>query len=554
MPHFRNPVIRELTDQQMRFARREIRLKQIDHAELLLEQIDPRGEYSYQDLCERITAFRPSSYPDLRITGRDVAHDLRLFVEQLSDSVDLSAEGYREPVLTVEDVSRLYNVSTKTVDRWRDRGLVSRRFVFGTRKRIGFPRSTVERYVSQHAHEIERGGRLVQLTDAERDDVIRKARRLAQAGGCPTEISRRLARKMNRSAEAIRLVLKEYEKQNPKKPLFVDSSDTLSEDVKKEIFRLYTRGVPVEALSKKHGRTTTRIYGIVSEQRAKRLLDEPIDFIGSAEFEAAGADELILGPLPTPEKKPGTVRAPSDLPAYLSGLYTVPLLSREEEAHHFRKMNYLKFKAARLRDQLDVAHAKTKMMDQIERLLDEAVEVKNLLIRSNLRLVVSVAKKHVKPGGNFFEMVSDGNISLIKAIEKFDYSKGFKFSTYATWAIMKNFARSIPAEHAHHDRYRTGNDELFLASVDSRSDQFEQELTNHRQHEAIMNILSQLDDRERDIILQRFGLNVGTEPQTLEQLGVKFGVTKERIRQLETRALNKLRRYANENKLEIPGV
>ena len=64
--------------------------------------------------------------------------------------------------------------------------------------------------------------------------------------------------------------------------------------------------------------------------------------------------------------------------------------------------------------------------------------MKNQIIRSNLRLVVSIAKRHVGPSNNFFELVSDGNMSLIRAVEKFDYSRGNKFSTYASWAIMKN--------------------------------------------------------------------------------------------------------------------
>jgi RNA polymerase sigma factor (sigma-70 family) len=72
-----------------------------------------------------------------------------------------------------------------------------------------------------------------------------------------------------------------------------------------------------------------------------------------------------------------------------------------------------------------------------------------------LRLVVSIAKRHVGPVENFFELVSDGNMSLIRAVEKFDYARGNKFSTYASWAIMKNFARTIPDEHRHRDRFRT---------------------------------------------------------------------------------------------------
>jgi RNA polymerase sigma factor (sigma-70 family) len=213
----------------------------------------------------------------------------------------------------------------------------------------------------------------------------------------------------------------------------------------------------------------------------------------------------------------------------------------------------LKFKASSLRDKLDKTRPLIRGMDAIEDLLDRAVEIKNFLIRSNLRLVVSIAKRHIKPTSNFFEMVSDGNMSLIRAIEKFDYTKGNKFSTYATWAIMKNFARSIPAEHSLLERFRTGKDEVFQHSTEKRGDQFREELVNQRQRQMIMGILDQLDGREKDIIMFRYGLSQGAEPQTLEQVGTRLGVTKERIRQLEARALRKLRKIAQDDKLEIPG-
>ena len=88
----------------------------------------------------------------------------------------------------------------------------------------------------------------------------------------------------------------------------------------------------------------------------------------------------------------------------------MPLLTREQEAHLFRKMNYLKYKAHRLREELDPAKAKTAELDEIERLQEEALAVKNQIIRANLRLVVSIAKRHVGPSNNFFELVSDGNM------------------------------------------------------------------------------------------------------------------------------------------------
>ncbi len=554
MSQYKNPAIRQLKEQQVRYAPRDARLAQIDKAEKLLEELVLDQDYRYQDLCQRITTYRPEMYPDLVVTGEDAAHDLRLFIEDLSDSANIKAESLPEQVLTVEDVSKRFKVSTKTVDRWRNRGLVSRRFMFGNRKRIGFLKSSVERFVARHANDVQRGGQFTQMTEIERDEIIARARRLARAGGCPAEISRRIARKTGRAVETIRYTLKNHDQQHPEGAVFPEAQQPLTEDVKKEIHRGFRRGMSVERLSKRYCRTKASVYRIIGEMRAKRLLDQPIEFMYHASFEASDADEVILSAAPQSPEKHAAFRAPPGLPPYLAQLYSIPLLSKEQEAYHFRKMNYLKFKAARLRDQLDVSRAKTRVMDQIERCLDEAVEVKNLLIRSNLRLVVSIAKKHVKPNGNFFEMVSDGNISLIRAIEKFDYSRGFKFSTYATWAIMKNYARSIPAEHNLLDRYRTGSDEFFMSSPDQRSDQFEQELVNHRQHEAIIQILNRLDERERNIIMFRFGLNQDTEPQTLEQLGGRFGVTKERIRQLESRALDKLRKIALEEKLDIPGI
>ncbi len=554
MSHYKNPAIRQLKEQQVKYAPRDARLEQIEKAEGLLEQLDLAREYKYQDLCYRITSYRPEMYPDLVVSGEDAAHDLRLFIEDVSDSVNIDADTSPEQVLTVEDVSRQFKVSTKTVDRWRNRGLVSRRFMFGNRKRIGFLKSSVERFVARHAGDVQRGGQFSQMNDEERNDIVVRARRLARAGGCPAEISRRIARKTGRAVETIRYTLKNYDRQHPESAIFPNAPQPLTEDVKKEILRGFNRGISVDRLSRRYCRTKASVYRIIGEMRAKRLVDQPIEFIYHRSFEDDNADAVILtAPPPTPDKQP-TFRPPPGLPPYLAQLYSIPLLTKEQEAYYFRKMNYLKFKAARLRDQLDVSRAKSRVMDQIEECLNEAVEVKNLLIRSNLRLVVSIAKKHVKPNGSFFEMVSDGNISLIRAIEKFDYSRGFKFSTYATWAIMKNYARSIPAEHTLLDRYRTGSDELFLSSPDQRSDQFEQELVNHRQHEAIVQILNRLDERERNIIMFRFGLNQEAEPQTLEQLGGRFGVTKERIRQLESRALNKLRKIALEEKLDIPGI
>jgi RNA polymerase primary sigma factor len=554
MPRYNNPAIRQLKDQQVRYAPHRVREEQIDRAEQLLEKLDPQATYRYQDLCLQVTGCPVELYPDLELTGVDAAHDLRLFIDDLSASLNLAAENSREQILTVDDLSRKFKVSTKTVDRWRSRGLVSRRFKIGNRKRIGFLQSSVERFVAEHKDEVDRGANFSQLTESEKHDIIDRARRLARTGASPAEISRRIARHMGRAIETIRYTLKNHDLKHPDSAVFPNAVPNLSEELKRDIFSAYRNGVSVDRLARRYYRTRTSIYRVIGEMRAKQLIDQPIEFMYDKSFDEPGIEAVILCPEPAVPEQRGLLRSPPGLPPYLAQLYTIPLLSKEQEFYYFRKMNYLRFKAARLRDRLDVAKARPQALDEIEKCLEESLEIKNLLIRSNLRLVVSIAKKHMRPTDNFFEMVSDGNISLIRAIEKFDFSRGFKFSTYASWSIMKNFARSIPAQNIQRDRYRTGSEELFLSSIDPRTDQFEQEMANQRQHEAIEKILNRLDERERNIIMLRFGLTKDGESQTLEQLGGRFGVTKERIRQLEHRALLKLRKIAKSEKMDIPGV
>ena len=285
--------------------------------------------------------------------------------------------------------------------------------------------------------------------------------------------------------------------------------------------------------------------------RARRILGMELTYIAHPSFDDPVARATILGPLREPGGGKATRRekspeSPRPRPA---GFGDAPLLSREQEAHLFRKMNYLKSLARRLRDRIDPVRARAAELDEIERLLTEAVAVRNRIVEANQRLVVSIARKHVRPGDDLSERVSDGNVALIQAVDRFDYARGNKFSTYACWAIINGFRRK---RRKMNDRVRfvTDHKELLQSTADTRADEHDHEKTQKECQCQVERWLGRLDDRERRIIASRYGIG-GADEMTLKQIGKEMGITKERVRQIETRAHQKLRGLARREVLDL---
>ena len=547
MAGFHHSEIADLA-KQLAFSPAKVRLEQINRAERLACLTEPSKAYPYEFICYQITGYRPRGELGKSLRGKTVREDLVHLVEQVSGSLRMNAEEVGEPVLSISEACKKFNVSDKTIQRWRKNGLVSRRFVGGDgRLRVGFLQSSLDRFAARNSERVQAGTSFSRLTPEERREIVRRARRLSLfCHCCLFEVSKRIARKLGRAVETVRQTIKEYDREHPEAKLFPDAGEPLQDHDRRLIFQAYQRGVSVHSLAKRFCRTRSSIYRIVTEERAKELLSEPIEYMLSPEFEKPDAEERIgndaiaeaaMGPREGRHPSP-----PKGLPIYLKTLYKTPLLTKDQEQSLFRRYNYVKFKAAKVQGRIKEARTpKVEDIEEIERLMDEANQVKNRVIQANLRLVVNIAKRHVGPQTNFFELISDGNMSLMRAVDKFDYMRGFKFSTYASWAIMKNFARSVPQEGVRRDRFMTGRDELLEMSHDLRfegEEGYKEPDISVRQN--IEKVLDQLEPREREIVMRRFGIG-DMSAQTLEEVGRHFGVTKERIRQIEMRALNKLR-------------
>ena len=293
---------------------------------------------------------------------------------------------------------------------------------------------------------------------------------------------------------------------------------------------------------------------ILAKKRAV-LFERAIEYIGGDVFLEKDAELLANSP-PADAKIPlagsatdKKAAAGRSLSPYLASLYQNRLLSKEEEQFYFRRMNWLKFQAIQKRDRLSPTRATMKQMKQIDGLLAEAETVKAILITSNLRLVVSIAKKFNEPSHSFDELISEGNVALMRSVEKFNFALGNRFSTYATYAIQRHFFRISHKSRQYRNRFAS-DDEPVKDRAEELSDH---ESCSPEQVRFLKGLFSKfldsLEVREQQIVLARFGFD-GDKPKTFRQLGTEMGVCKERIRQIQTRAIAKLRTMAEEAKLE----
>lgn len=288
----------------------------------------------------------------------------------------------------------------------------------------------------------------------------------------------------------------------------------------------------------------------VSATLAKRTLAitaKEIDFIPNASFRMLELEQITPSLWDVLENTPDSV--PNEMPAHLRRLCETALLSAEYETVLFRQMNYLKFLAAGLRERLDVNHPEHALIETIEQLLSGARAIRDRLIQANMRLAMSIVKKFVTPTVSFDEMLSEGTVTLMQAVELFDFDRGFRFSTYAYRSISRTAYRFVASAREEEARLTRDADEwAFEQSEELASSMPENFWEGLRQLTSTM--LQRLDRRERFIIRSRYALGSHRRVRSFQDLADRLGVSKERVRQIEARAVGKLQAMAKKLDLD----
>ncbi|MFN2299943.1 MAG: RNA polymerase sigma factor RpoD/SigA, partial [Anaerolineales bacterium] len=286
---------------------------------------------------------------------------------------------------------------------------------------------------------------------------------------------------------------------------------------------------------------------------------------------------------------------------YLKEMSRVPLLTTKEEialAQRIERGREATLRLRAMRKKRTSSPSTSKKRTELETQIIDGLAAREHLIKANTRLVVSVAKRYMGRGVHFLDLIQEGNLGLMKAVEKFDYHRGFRFSTYATWWIRQTISRAIADQSrtirvpvhmtdriqrlyrtAHDIEQRTGrkatseeigrvmglderkvdwmlqvswrpvslenpvgdeDEEMITFVEDTLTPSPTESASEQLLREKVEEVLSTLSPREARVLRMRFGL-CGERPYTLEEVGQKFGLTRERIRQIEGRALRRLR-------------
>jgi len=536
MHSYASRCVRDLAT-QLQYAPREVRARFLRRIEDFLPEIQPSE-------AEAPTA----------VAGRVLIQDLVRLLDAASKGLRESAADVGERILTHAEVSRRCSVCPRTLRRWRrERGLPLRWFLLdGGRPRLGLRESVLRRFLARHPHQAGRSARFSRLSQAERERVVRLARRLRRTTGEGiTRVARRVAALVGRSPETVRYTLRAHDAARPDARVFGRASEPLTPAERRQIAALRAGGVPVADLCRRYGRSRSAVYGAIHAAAVERVLAQRITYVPSDEFSGADAERTILSaggpePYPPPACPPAEHNPDDPLRAVLS---RIPVLTAEDERRLFRRYNYLKYRLARLQERIRRQGYRAAVVKAFDRFSRAAEAARRELLTRNLRLVASVARRHAGPLVGFQDLVGGGVLVLMRAVEHFDYTRGTKFSTYATWALTREFARTIPEENYRLAAFATGREEVLRAAGRTDEERGRTEALAHLRH-LLDRAVASLSGIEREVIRERFGLEPSGRPMTLREVGGRHRLTAERIRQIQNRALAKLRSLVGAEALE----
>jgi len=443
---------------QMLFAPPDVRRDQVRRAEKLHDEVDATANYSLEFVKYRITGYRDADATDTVLTGDALLPDLRLLIDKVSQSAPLPMSD-ADAVESPEQVAARLKVSTKTLARWRQIGL-RWRWVASPPPgppRIAFTRSAVDAFSRSQSHRVEKASQFTQIEPALRQRIVERARRLVEARDLsPYQVALHLSRRVGRAVETLRLLLDRHDRDHPSERIFIDRSEPLTAEQKREIVHARSLATPVSVLARRFRKTHTTIRRAIYEHRASELRKVRIHHLTSPTFERADADVVILraDPMHALDHAEASPVPCDDLPEFVRPWFDRAPLKPDDMRSLLIRMNYLRYRAARRRDALDKYEPRVGDIGQIESDLKQAAQLRDRLAMRCLPLVLSIARRQLLAVTDksqspqvLMRLLEMGLPLAIDAIDEFEIRRNQTFEDYLRGLLMRLYAtRTAMAE------------------------------------------------------------------------------------------------------------
>ena len=286
-----------------------------------------------------------------------------------------------------------------------------------------------------------------------------------------------------------------------------------------------------------------------AERSLYRRIPTGMSYVAHPSFARLEAEEELFGESARSVAVPEWthfVEAPEDLSLMRTKR---PALKADEERYLFRRYNYARYRLAGLIE----AQLRRRSLVRARRMLawfSRAMAARAELVRANMPLVLAMVRRTRIPNVDFGEVVSEGNMALLRSVEKFDVSRGFKFSTYACRAILKSFNRLATKTGRYRQRFPTEFDpDLERSDYDVNRHEVQRRDSIDAVREVLAGRDARLSDVERTVLIERFAIGSQGKGKTLAEVGRMVGLTSERVRQIQKLALEKVREVLGEEYL-----
>ncbi|MCP3902631.1 MAG: helix-turn-helix domain-containing protein [Planctomycetes bacterium] len=525
---FRIAEIGELC-RQLRFASREMRAREMDAAERLVDDIEPDLNYPEEFVTFRITGYRPRTGDEpVTFVGAALVGDLVNLVQELSEALELPQDYHGRQACGLDDVARRLGVSIKTVRRYRRRGLVCHYVRGPAGARLVCFEDALDRFVARQADRVRRAKRFTRISAREQAEIVTEARRLRAAEEVSlNEAARRLAAARSRAHETIRGILQRHDR-DADTPIF-GAPGPIEERAARVIERAWRRGIPAARIGRRFGRTPSTIRRIVDRRRGQALRRLEITFVDLPTFDLADAEHVILAAPAVTERLDDLLPA-ADALALIAAAHEAPRHADPAESDALvAALNYLKRRARRALDDLP-AWPHPAQLDRVETDLRWATRLKRRLVSRGFPAAVARIEQNLhrplaeEPRDRISALLREAVRVVGDVVDDLDPGRGGRPERLIAWAMDRALARPDPPgdpDRAARARARHERPSIALSNLYAGLTPWDPLL---EPSPAFVARVGTLPEPSREIVARHFGLGP-TPPETRAEIAVAMGLT-----------------------------